>query len=140
MTLKTVLALLQAAILAAGLTLLGALIVESFERSLRADADDLLVARADAVEATIRGSLQARPGSDPFSGLDLDLPSFNAFTAPGVLFEVWDADGHLVAASPGLPRGGLPTSAAAQAMIGRGGVYLETVPTESGQRVRVLSR
>src|SRR6266545_1277678 len=101
MTLKAVLALLQAAILAAGLTLLGALIVESFEQSLRADADDLLAARADAVEATIRASLQTRPGADPFSGLDLDLPAFNAFSAPGVLFEVWDAEGHLMAASPG---------------------------------------
>lgn len=140
MTLKAVLALLQAAILAAGLSLLGALIVESFERSLRADADDLLIARADAAEAVVRSSPLARPGTASPTSLDLDLPAFNAFSAPGVLFEVWDSDGHLVAASPGLPRGGLPWSPTARDAVDHGQSSLDSVPTDTGQRVRVLSR
>src|SRR4051812_16147195 len=110
MTLKAVLALLQAAILAAGLVLLGALVIESFERSLRADADDLLAARADAVEAVVRGAAQQRQEAGTLRDVDLDAPAFNAFSAPGVLFEVWDAEGRLAVTSPGLPAGGLPLS------------------------------
>jgi heavy metal sensor kinase len=140
MTLKAVLALLQAAILAAGLALLGALIVESFERSLRADADDLLTARADAAEAVVRSSALAHPDTTSPASLDLDLPAFNAFSAPGVLFEVSDGEGHLVAASPGLPAGGLPWSASAREAVEHGQSSLDSVPTETGQRVRVLSR
>ena len=59
MNLKAVLALLQAGILTAGMVLLGTLVVESFERSLRADADDLLAARADVVEASVRAWVRA---------------------------------------------------------------------------------
>jgi two-component system sensor histidine kinase MprB len=140
MTLKVVLALLQAAILAAGLALLGALIVESFERSLRDDADDLLSARADAAEAVVRASTLARPDTTSPTSLDLDLPAFNAFSAPGVLFEVSDGEGRLIAASPGLPTGGLPWSPAAREAVDHGRASLDSVPTDTGQRVRVLSR
>jgi signal transduction histidine kinase len=139
-TLKAVLALLQAAILAAGLALLGALVVESFERSLSADADDLLAARADAVEAAVRVRVQTRPDGDALRDLQPDPSAFNDFSAPGVIFEVWDGEGRLVAASPGLPPGGLPWSDRAREALGRGESYLESVPTSAGQRVRVLTR
>jgi two-component system sensor histidine kinase MprB len=139
-TLKAVLALLQAALLAAALALLGALLVESFERGLRIDADDLLAARADAVEAVVRSAAQSRDSAGALGNLDLDALSFNAFSAPGVHFEVWDTEGHLVVSSPGLPSGGLPWSGAARSLTSSGDSYLESVPTESGQRVRVLSR
>jgi signal transduction histidine kinase len=139
-TLKGLLALLQTAILAAGLVLFGALIVESFERSLRTEADDLLDARAGAVEAAVRASLQFRQESEALHNLDPDPATFNPYTAPGVLFEVWDAQGRLAVASPDLPKGGLPWSTEAQQATARGGWQLETITTDQGQRVRVLTR
>jgi signal transduction histidine kinase len=139
-TLKAVLALLQAGILASGLALLGALVIESFEHSLRTDVDDLVAARADAVEAAVRARAQSRAGADVLRDLDPDLPGFNAFSAPGVYFEVWDANGRLVAASPGLPRGGLPWSPEAQVAVARGVPHLESAPSDDGGRVRVLTR
>src|SRR6187397_2699387 len=111
---------MQAAILAAGLALLGALVVESFERSLRADTDDLLAARADAVEAAVRARAQALADSNTLSDLDLDPATFNPYSSPGLLFEVWDAEGRLIAAAPGLPPGGLPWSNEARAAVTRG--------------------
>jgi signal transduction histidine kinase len=140
MTLKAILALMQAAILAAGLALLGSLVFESFERSLRADADDLLAARADAVEAAVRARAQALADSDSLDKVELDPSAFNAFASPGLLFEIGDAQGRLVAAAPGLPSGGLPWSAEARAALSDGRQHLESVPTDSGHWVRVLTR
>ena len=140
MTLKAILALLQAAILAAGLALLGALVVESFERSLRADADDLLAARADVVEAAVRTRAQGLARGDTLGDLELDPSVFNAYSSPGLLFEVWDADGRLVAAAPGLPRGGLPWSTDARSAVSRGQIHLDSAPSEGGHWVRVLTR
>jgi signal transduction histidine kinase len=139
-SLKAILALMQAAILAAGLALLGALVVESFERSLRADADDLLAARADAVEAAVRARAHAFTDSDTLSDLDLDPSTFNAYSSPGLLFEVWDAEGRLVAAAPGLPPGGLPWSNDARGAVMRGQPHLDSAPSEGGHWVRVLTR
>ena len=140
MTLKAILALLQAGILAAGLALLGALVVESFERGLRADADDLLAARADVVEAAVRTRAQGLAGGDTLSDLELDPSAFNAYSSPGLLFEVWDAEGRLVAAAPGLPPGGLPWSNDARAAVTEGQPHLDSAPSEGGHWVRVLTR
>lgn len=140
MTLKAILALMQAAILAAGLALLGSLVFESFERSLRSDADDLLSARADAVEAAVRARAQVLADSDTLGDLELDPSAFNAYSSPGLLFEVWDAEGTLVAAAPGLPAGGLPWSAEARAAVERRRPHLESAPSEVGHWVRVLTR
>jgi len=139
-TLKAVLALMQAAILAAGLALLGSLIVESFERSLRSDADDLLGARADALEAAVRARTQVRADADALNDLELDPSAFNAFSTPGLLFEVWDADARLVAKAPGLPIDGLPWSREARAALLHGRQHLESAPSEGGHWVRVLTR
>ena len=132
MTLKATLALLQAAILAAGLALLGALVVEAFERSLRADADDLLAARADVVEAAVRTRAQALAAGDTLSDLDLDPSAFHAYSSPGLLFEVWDAENRLVAAAPGLPAGGLPWSREARSAVTQGQMHLDSAPGEGG--------
>jgi signal transduction histidine kinase len=140
MTLKAILALMQAAILAAGLALLGSLVFESFERSLRADADDLLAARADAVEAAVRARAQVLADSDALDKVELDPSAFNVFASPGLLFEVRDAQGRLVAAAPGLPSGGLPWSAEARAALADGRQHLESAPTDGGHWVRVLTR
>lgn len=140
MNLKAVLALLQAGILAAGLALLGTLVVESFERSLRADADDLLAARADVVEASVWARVRAtgNPGDVRYD-VD-DPPELDAFAAPGLFFEVWTPDDQRVAASPGLPAGGLPWSAEARAAVSRRESYLESAPSPTGPRVRILTR
>ena len=57
MTLKSILALLQVAILAAGMALLGTLMVETFERSIRADADQ----RAAVGRVELPGRRRAEP-------------------------------------------------------------------------------
>ena len=137
MTLKAVLALLQAAILAAGLALLGALVVESFERSLRAEADDLLVARADVLETAVR----AQTGDDGsfLPSLDPTLTELNPFSTPGLMVEVLDRNGRQVAASPGLPRTGFPRSATVVGALANGESALESLTTADGQRVRVYT-
>ena len=140
MTLKAILALMQAAVLAAGLALLGALVFESFERSLRADLDDLLAARADAVEAAVRARASGLGESEALSDLELDPTAFNAFSSPGLLFEVWDVDGRLVASAPGLPAGGMPWSAEARAALARQQPHLDAAPSPGGHWVRVLTR
>ena len=140
MSLKVVLALMQAAILAVGLALFGSLVVESFERGLRTDADDLLAARADALEVAVRARAQARADAEALNDLEVDPSAFDAYSAPGLLFEVWDADGHLVAAAPGLPSGGLPWSAGARAALARGQRHLDSAPSSGGHWVRVLTR
>jgi signal transduction histidine kinase len=137
-TLKVVLAVLQAAILAAGLSLLGALVVESFERSLRSDADDLLIARADALEVAIRSL--ARDQLDPVTGVDPSLVELNPFTTPGVFVEIWDREGRPVAVSPGLTKVGFPRSAGMLAAVARGEPHLESAPAGDGQRVRIYTR
>jgi signal transduction histidine kinase len=138
--LKAVLALLQAGILAAGLALLGTLVVESFERSLRTDADDLLAARADVVEASVRAWVQATGDSTTLPYVEPDPPGLDAFAAPGLFFEVWTADGQRVSSSPGLPPHGLPWSAEARAALARREPYLESALTPAGPRVRILTR
>ena len=140
MTLKAILAVMQAAILAAGLVLLGALVFESFERSLRADADDLLTARADVLEAAVRAKAHGLADAEALGDLDLDPSAFNAYSSPGLLFEVWDAENRLVAAAPGLPAGGLPWSAEARAAADRRQSHLDSPPSEAGHKVRVLTR
>jgi signal transduction histidine kinase len=139
-TLKAILATTQAAILAVGLALLGSLVLESFERSLRTDADDLLAARADAIEAAVWSKAGMVSSPDALGDLDLDPSAFNAVTSPGLLFEVWDADGRPIAAQPGFPSGGFPWSAEARAAVARGQPYLESARTQSGHPVRVLTR
>ena len=104
MTLKALLAVLQAAILAAGLALLGALVLESLERTLRAEADDLLSARADAVEAQIVVRIRSGPDGSALIGLDVDTGGIEMLAQPGLLVEIWDAAGRRVVASPGEPR------------------------------------
>jgi signal transduction histidine kinase len=139
-SLKAVLALMQTAILAVGLALLGTLVVESFERSLRTDADDLLGARADALDTAVRDRMQVRVDDGALDDLEPDPSAFDAFSTPGLLFEVWDAEGRLVAAAPGLPAGGLPWSADARAALSRGQQHLESAPSGGGHWVRVLTR
>jgi hypothetical protein len=109
-TLKAILALLQVAILAAGMAMLGTLMVETFERSIRADADQLLTARADVAEVTVRAIVQS--GEGDASGLDPNSPGFDAFSEPRLFFEVWDGEGLRIAASSGLPAAGLPWTSA----------------------------
>ncbi len=140
MQLKVVLALLQAGILAAGLALLGTLVVEAFERSLRTDADDLLAARADVVEASVRAWVQATGDTGGVRYVEPDPPELDAFAAPGLFFEVWTEDGQRVSASPGLPPNGLPWSADARAALSRREPLLESAPTGTGPRVRILTR
>jgi signal transduction histidine kinase len=137
-TLKVALALLQAAILAAGLSLMGALVVESFERSLRSDADDLLIARADALDVAIRA--RARDELEVVPGVDPALIELNPFAMPGLLVEIWDREGRQVAASAGLSKVGFPRSAAMLTALARGEAHLETVPAGDGQRVRLYTR
>ena len=133
------LAVMQAAILAAGLALLGSLVVESFERGLRTDADDLLAARADVLDAAVRARAQARADAS-LDGLELDPSAFHAYSTPGLLFEVWDSAGRLVVAAPGLPAGGLPWSAEARQALERRQQHLDSTPSEVGHWVRVLTR
>lgn len=139
-TLKALLALLQAAILAAGLALLGALVVESLERSLRTEADDLLVVRVASIEAEVRARLGTSAGrAAPLAGLDLDRLGPSPLAGPSVLAEVWDAAGQRVAASRGLAEVGLPWTPEARAAAARGEARLESVPVESGERIRLLT-
>jgi signal transduction histidine kinase len=138
--LKVVLALLQAGILAAGLALLGTLVVESFERSLRSDADDLLAARADLVEASVRAWVKVTGDAGGVRYVEPDPPELDAFAAPGLFFEVWTEDGQRVSASPGMPPNGLPWSAEARAALARREPLLESAPTGTGPRVRILTR
>jgi two-component system, OmpR family, sensor kinase len=137
MTLKAILALLQTAILVAGMALLGAVVVESFEQSLRADADQLLVARTDAIEVGVRSYVQTGAG-DP-SSLDPNSPGFDAFSEPRLFYEVWDADGRRLAASPGLPASGLPWSSEARTAAWTGVPVIESIPVD-GRRARVVTR
>ncbi|MCC7371685.1 MAG: HAMP domain-containing protein [Chloroflexi bacterium] len=137
MTLKAILALTQVAILAAGMALLGTLVVESFERTLRADADQLLSARADALEATVLGMLQTGAG-DPAS-FDPNSPGFDAFSEPRLFFEIWDGEGRAIAASPGLPAGGLPWTDQTRAAAESGRPLTESVSV-NGRRARVVTR
>lgn len=138
MTLKAILALTQVAILAAGMALLGTLVVESFERTLRTDADQLLLARADALEATVAGMLQTG-ASDP-SNLEPNSTGFDAFSEPRLFFEVWDGEGRTIAASPGLPPGGLPWTEQTRASITAGQPSIESIPVDDRRRARVVTR
>jgi len=139
-TLKAALALLQAGILAAGLALLGALVSESLERSLRADADDLLAARADAIESEIRARLQIGTGGGALASVDVDPGGVELLSAPGLFVEVWDSEGQRVAASRGLPAAGLPWAGDTHDDVRAGHGRLESLPIGSGERVRVLTR
>lgn len=140
MTLKALLAILQAAILAAGLLLLGTLVVESLERSLRADADDLLAARAEVVDAQVQSRLRAAPNGASLSGLDLDAGGIEMLAQPGLLVEIWDPAGRRVAASRGLQTSGLPGAPEAVEAARSGQSRLDTLPIGGRERVRVLSR
>jgi signal transduction histidine kinase len=139
-TLKAILATTQAAILAVGLALLGSLVLESFERSLRADADDLLAARADAIEAAVWSKASTAASPDALRDLDLDPSAFNAIASPGLLFEVWDAEGRPIAVSPGFSAGGFPWSAEERAAVARRQSHLESARAQGGHWVRVLTR
>lgn len=140
MTLKAVLALLQAAILAAGLALLGSLVVESLERTLRSETDDLLAARADATETAIRARLTRAGEGAGLADLSRDPASRELFTEPGLIYEVWDTGGRLVAGGRGLPESGLPWTEEARAAAARGEPYLESESVGERDRVRVLTR
>jgi signal transduction histidine kinase len=140
MTLKAILALLQIAILAAGLALLGALVVESFDRTLRADADALLAARVDAIESTVRGLAQSGDNAPTLEDIDPNTSGFEAFSQPRLFVEVWDGEGRLVVRSPGLPPNGLPWSTDFWAALSRGDSLIESIRVENGPRVRVISR
>jgi signal transduction histidine kinase len=140
MTLKALLALLQAGILAAGLALLGALVSESLERSLRADVDNLLAARADVIETEIRARFMLSAADASLAAVDVDLGGVELLSAPGLFVEVWDSDARLVVASRGLPPAGLPWAGDAHDVIRTGLVRLESLPIGAGQRVRILTR
>ncbi len=138
MSLKARLALLQAVILAAGLALLGTLLVESLERSLLTEADDVLARRAAEVDAEVRAVLARGLGEGGVSGIPLDPDPQEAFATPGVYVEVLRPDGRLLGASRALPPEGLPGRETALADVRAGRPRLETVPV-SDERVRVLS-
>ena len=138
MTLKSILALLQVAILAAGMALLGTLMVETFERSIRAEADQLLLARADAAEGTVRAIVQS--GSGDVSLLEPNSPGFDAFSEPRLFYEVWDGEDRRLAASPGLPAGGLPWTREARVSVRNGEPVIESIQVDERRRVRVVTR
>ena len=137
-SLKARLALLQAVILAVGLALLGTLLVESLERSLLAEADEVLARRAGEVDAEVRAVLARGLGESGVSGIPLDPDAQQAFATPGVYVEVLRLDGRLLGASRALPPGGLPGRETALADVQAGRTQLETVPV-GDERVRVLS-
>ena len=137
MTLKAILALLQMSILAAGMAMLGTLMVETFERSIREDADQLLVARADVAEVTVRAMIQS--GAVDPAALEPNSPGFDAFSEPRLFYEVWDGDGRRIAATAGLPAAGLLWSAEARAAVAGGKPTIETISVD-GRRVRVVTR
>jgi signal transduction histidine kinase len=140
MTLKAVLALLQAGILAAGLALLGALVSESLERSLRSDSDNLLSARADVIEREIRARLQPGMNGSSLAGVDVDSDGVEVLITPGVFVEVWDGEGRRVAASRGLPPDGLPWTGDTPDVVHSDLGRLESLPIGEGERVRILTR
>jgi len=137
-SLKARLAILQAVILATGLALLGALLVESLERSLLTEADDVLARRAGEVDDAVRAVLARGLGETGVSGVPLDPDAQEAFATPGVYVEVLGIDGRLLGASRGLPPDGLPGRDAALADARAGRSRLETVPVGDDD-VRVLS-
>ena len=138
MSLKARLALLQAVILVAGLALLGTLLVESLERSLLTEADEVLTRRAGEVDVAVRAVLARGLGESGVSGIPLDPDAREAFATPGVYVEVLRLDGSLLGASRALPPGGLPGRETALTDVQAGRTRLETVPVGE-ERVRVLS-
>ncbi|MCC6175531.1 MAG: HAMP domain-containing protein [Chloroflexi bacterium] len=139
MSLKARLALLQVAILAVGLALLGTLLVESLERSLRGDADEELTRRADEIQQIVRARLNASDSIDALAGLNVDPSASEEFSAPGIYVEIRAPDGRLIVASRGLPAGGLPWSADAVRAARLGQTQIQSLPVAGGERVRLLT-
>jgi signal transduction histidine kinase len=137
-SLRARLALLQAIVLAFGLALLGALLVESLERSLLAEADEILARRAGEVEAEVRSVLARGLGEAGVSGIPLDPDTQEEFATPGLYVAVLRLDGRQLGGSRALPAGGLPGRDEALADAARGRSRLETL-TVGEEHVRVLS-
>ena len=139
MSLRTRLALLQAAVLAAGLALLGALLVAALEGTLVREVDQVLAARAASIADDLRALAANGLAGAELDQVRLDPSQDEEFAAPGVYVEVVGPDGTVVKASRSLAAGGLPGAAPAltDARVGR--PRLETLGVPGGERLRVLT-
>ena len=134
------LVLLQAAVLAVGLGLLGALLVSVLEGALVREADEVLRVRAAAIADEVRATAARGPGVADAASVRVDPDPLVEFAAPGVYVQILGPDGRVLRSSRTLPAAGsLPGLDASLADARQGRTRLETLATPGGDRLRLLT-
>lgn len=137
MSLRQRLVMLQV-VLAGALALVGLLVIESMQRALMSDADDILAVRAASVAAEVQ-AMQGRPSRSGIpAGLRLDPRFAEEVGGSGVYVQVSTPDGNVVRTSRNLSGGQLPVVTAEHLPAKSDDGVFSTV-TVGADRIRLLS-